>query len=256
MSAAAASDRSEAAAVAPLPLRPVEQTRAPEGDDIRRKEHTMKPVARTEELLIEQIGDEAMIYDKRTDTVHHLDARTLAIWRACDGRTTITDLAGPNEDVETLELALAALQEARLLMGDGRALRSRRQLLFAGALVAATPMVTSIVAPTPAVAATSRVASGISGTNWEPFFFSGEHGEWVGIFIDVDTSTAQFTKTPVYVTSLYGNSGQWATTGGNAVYSPTATGFRVYVRWSDGRLLTPAQAVEFDWRVAWHGIEN
>lgn len=100
--------------------------------------------------------------------------------------------------------------------------------------------------------ATSRIASGISGTNWGAFSFE----EWVGIVIDVDTSAAKFNKAPVYVTSLYGNSGHWATTGGSAVYSPTATGFRVYVRWSDGAPLTPAQAVEFGWRVAWHGIED
>jgi hypothetical protein len=45
--------------------------------------------------------------------------------------------------------------------------------------------------------ATSRIASGISGTNWEAFSFE----EWVGIVIDVDTSAAKFNKAPVYVTS-------------------------------------------------------
>jgi hypothetical protein len=97
--------------------------------------------------------------------------------------------------------------------------------------------------------ATSRIASGISGTNWAVYAATG-------ILIDVDTSAAKFNKAPVYVTSLYGDGSHWATTGGSAVYSPTATGFRIYVKWSDSSPLTPAQAVSFGWRVAWHGIED
>jgi hypothetical protein len=97
--------------------------------------------------------------------------------------------------------------------------------------------------------ATSRIAAGISPMNWAVYSSNG-------IMIDVDTSDAHFTKPPVYVTSLYGAGGHWATTGGSSVYQPTATGFRVYVKWSDSSSLTPAQAVTYGWRVAWHGIED
>src|SRR5215216_6144549 len=63
-----------------------------------------------------------------------------------------------------------------------------------------------------------------------------------GVFIDVDTAGHHFTTTPVYVTALHGNSSHWATTGGSSVYNPTPTGFRVYIRWSDGGSLTVSQA--------------
>jgi hypothetical protein len=97
--------------------------------------------------------------------------------------------------------------------------------------------------------ATSRIAAGISPMNWAVYSSNG-------IMIDVDTSDAHFAKPPVYVTSLYGAAGHWGTTGGSSVYQPTATGFRVYVKWSDSSPLTPAQAVTYGWRVAWHGIED
>jgi len=38
--------------------------------------------------------------------------------------------------------------------------------------------------------------------------------------------------------------------------SPTPTGFRVYVRWSDGSALTPAQANSLQWHINWLGVEG
>jgi hypothetical protein len=84
-------------------------------------------------------------------------------------------------------------------------------------------------------------------TNWQPY--NGTHG----IFVDVNTSSAQFPATPVYVTSLSGNSSHWSTTGASSVYFPTLNGFRVYVRWADGNPITPAQANSFAWSVNWIG---
>lgn len=76
-----------------------------------------------------------------------------------------------------------------------------------------------------------------------------------GIFVDVDTSAAQFSSTPVYVTSLHGASGHWATTGGTSVYSASPSGFRIYVKWSDANALTPATANASQWHIQWIGIE-
>ena len=56
---------------------------------------------------------------------------------------------------------------------------------------------------------------------------------------------------PRYFTTLGGNSSHWATTGATSIYNATPTGFRVYVRWSDGSALTPAQANSFQWHVNW-----
>jgi hypothetical protein len=87
-------------------------------------------------------------------------------------------------------------------------------------------------------------------TNWQPY--PGN----TGIYLDVDTSVGKFTTTPKYFTSLGGNSSHWATTGVTSIYTPSPTGFRVYVRWSDGSALTPAQANSLQWHVSWLGVED
>jgi hypothetical protein len=98
----------------------------------------------------------------------------------------------------------------------------------------------------------TRIASGRTmpgATAWQ------QYPGGAGIYVDVDTSAAQLTITPVYVTSLGGNSSHWATTGASSVYQATATGFRVYVRWDDGGPLTPATAHGFQWHINWIGME-
>src|SRR5437763_9908946 len=77
-----------------------------------------------------------------------------------------------------------------------------------------------------------------------------------GVFVDVDTSAAGFDTTPVYITSIGGNSSHWSTTGATSIYTATAKGFRVYVRWADGSALTPAQANSLGWYINWIGMEN
>jgi hypothetical protein len=80
-----------------------------------------------------------------------------------------------------------------------------------------------------------------------------------GIFVDVDTSAAGFTKTPVYTSALYGNGNHWSTTGANCIYNPSPTGFRIYIRWWNGGLgiqLIPSYAQEQGWHIQWIGVED
>jgi hypothetical protein len=71
----------------------------------------------------------------------------------------------------------------------------------------------------------------------------------------VDTSAGKFTSAPKYFASIGGNSSHWGTTGATSIYTPSSTGFRIYLRWSDGNTLTPAQANSFQWHVNWFGVE-
>jgi hypothetical protein len=87
-----------------------------------------------------------------------------------------------------------------------------------------------------------------SPADWRRYVGPGE-----GIYVDVDTSSAGFRNTPVYVCSLYGNAAHWGTTGGSSIYDATATGFRVYVRFSDGRRLRPTDAQTMGWYIGWMG---
>ncbi|HEV7808941.1 MAG TPA: PqqD family protein [Solirubrobacteraceae bacterium] len=115
----------------------------------------MRPAAREEDLLVEIVDGEAIIYDLRSNDVHHLDERALAIWRACDGRTTIQQIANASVDAGSVEPTLRALDAAGLLEQVGE-LRSRRQLLVAGGVAAAMPIVATVAAPTPAMAASPK----------------------------------------------------------------------------------------------------
>jgi|SRR4051794_520164 len=76
-----------------------------------------------------------------------------------------------------------------------------------------------------------------------------------GIMVDVSTVSGNFSNTPVYVTSIGGDSSHWSTAGATSIYLPTATGFRVYVRWVDGAPLTPATAANNQWHINWIGME-
>lgn len=102
--------------------------------------------------------------------------------------------------------------------------------------------------------ATHRIASGRTtpgATDWRVYAPAPDRG----IVVDVNTSSGHFSTPPVYITSLGGDSSHWATTGATSVYVPTATGFRVYVRWSDGHPITPAEANGFKWHINWIGME-
>ena len=102
--------------------------------------------------------------------------------------------------------------------------------------------------------ATARIASGRTtpgSTAWQ------QYPGGAGIFVDVNTTAANLTGTPVYVTSLGGLSNHWATTGASSVYNATATGFRIYVRWANGNPLTPANANQaaWQWHINWIAME-
>jgi hypothetical protein len=101
----------------------------------------------------------------------------------------------------------------------------------------------------------AKIASGSTtpgSTNWQAY---GENG----IYVDVDTNAAGFTTTPVYVTSIGGEVGHWATTGGSSVYQPGAKGFRIYIRWEriseTGEKLTPQIANTNKWHINWIAVE-
>jgi hypothetical protein len=118
------------------------------------------------------------------------------------------------------------------------------------------PLVQSTVAQAQTTSSTvlgiTKIAAGSTtpgATNWQPY-----PGTENGIYVDVDTSGANFTSTPKYVTSIGGDGFHWETTGGSAIYSPTPKGFRVYVRFSTNRTLSPAFANQNKLHINWIGI--
>ncbi|MBO1350947.1 MAG: hypothetical protein EBE86_027890 [Hormoscilla sp. GUM202] len=81
--------------------------------------------------------------------------------------------------------------------------------------------------------------------------------EWVdynqkGIYVDVDTSAAGFTETPLYFTSIGGKGNHWTTSGATSIYSASPTGFRIYI-YKDVSL-TPEYANDRCWHMNWMAI--
>ena len=97
----------------------------------------------------------------------------------------------------------------------------------------------------------AKIATGVSRVvDWE------QYGGSTGVFVDVDTSPAGFTKTPTYITSLHGTGAHWRTTGGNAVYNAGPRGFRVYIQFEGRETLTTEIAKRHGWHIQWIGIED
>ena len=69
------------------------------------------------------------------------------------------------------------------------------------------------------------------------------------VYIDVDLSGCGFTQAPIISSSLAGNGNHWKATGGSALYSITATGFRVYVYFPSA--ITPSDATSWGWNIDW-----
>ena len=129
----------------------------------------MEPKERTNDLLIEELHDELLVYDSSNHCAHCLNRAAADIWRRCDGERPIALLGqslldqglSAAEAEEAVNVALALLHKAGLLEGDappeleaGRPKSaSRRALLTAGIAV---PAVLSIVIPTSAAAASCK----------------------------------------------------------------------------------------------------
>lgn len=127
------------------------------------------PTARHEKLIIKELDDETLVYDLERDEAHCLNQTSALVWKYCDGRTTIEEIAVrvSNELNETVDpkvvwLALAQLRKKKLLAerlprttsGLDRPRISRRELALrlGRAMVIALPLITTIAAPTPASA--------------------------------------------------------------------------------------------------------
>ncbi len=125
------------------------------------------PKARTTGLLVTRMeSGETVVYDRERDRVHCLNPAVAAIWAACDGNTSVAEMAaelhrrhGLPQDESVVALGLQELQQEDLLDGsEAWTGVSRREVLtrlsLGAAAAALLPVVASVVAPTPAEAGT------------------------------------------------------------------------------------------------------
>lgn len=133
----------------------------------------MKPQARKEELVIQEVGGETLVYDLKTNKAICLNQTSALVWQNCDGKKDVLEIS---KDMETqlgskvsedfVWFAVNQLEKENLLVEkedkfykfDGL---SRREVIkkIGLASVIALPLISTIVTPTAANAA-SMVASG------------------------------------------------------------------------------------------------
>src|SRR6266496_3279497 len=122
------------------------------------------PKARRENLIVQELPDELLIYDEERDRAHCLNQTASTIWQKCDGRTSVEEITrflsekakSPVPD-QVVWYALQQFERNHLLAEEiapppALAGLNRRQMVRALgiAAVVAVPLVTSILAPVPA----------------------------------------------------------------------------------------------------------
>jgi len=130
----------------------------------------MKPKARKEDILFDQVADELVVFDRQRQRAHRLNRTSALVWQNCDGTKTVAELAKIlqkelNEvaDENLVLLSLNQLDTAHLLeepakISTQEARSSRREFLgkvgSVGVVSLLLPLITSMAVPTPAQAAT------------------------------------------------------------------------------------------------------
>jgi hypothetical protein len=128
----------------------------------------LMPRARQNELVVEELPDETLVYDLKRHKARCLNRTAALVWQHCDGQTSVAHVAALLEeqlatptDEAVVWMALDRLGRAHLLsepvtLPADRAQYSRREVLRTLRRVAGIsllPVVASIVAPRAAAAA-------------------------------------------------------------------------------------------------------
>ena len=152
------------------------------------------PASRREGIISKQVDGELLVYDRTRDQAHCLNESAAAIWRLCDGRTSVPEIArrlgvvegSGRESVGGGQTAVGGIDEQVVWLGLDELRRkhlleepatwpqlqlgigsmSRREAVRRIGLGAAIalPVVISITAPTPAQAGTCAHANATCST--------------------------------------------------------------------------------------------
>jgi Coenzyme PQQ synthesis protein D (PqqD) len=135
------------------------------------RKDSLTPTARKDELVIRELADELLVYDLKRHKAHCLNLTAAAVWKQCDGKTSIKaitrslakELQAP-VDERLVHLALEQLSKFQLLdetetlpplPSPEPARTSRREMMrtLGAAAAVALPLIVSISAPTSVQAA-------------------------------------------------------------------------------------------------------
>jgi hypothetical protein len=127
----------------------------------------MKPLARKDDLVVETILNECVVYDSNNKRAHSLNSTVAWIWRHCDGLTDQQEMANQfgrefacEESLDLILSGIQQLQAADLLvsmpqdaastMTAARPTMTRRSVVAAGSALA--PIIASVLVPDAAAA--------------------------------------------------------------------------------------------------------
>ena len=125
------------------------------------------PIARKDGIVVQEVPGELLVYDLDTDEAHCLNETAAIVWNACDGKTSVSDIAaaiaatskGSATD-DLVWLALDQLNERNLLEEEiapkfvGESRRDVLKKIGLGTMVA-LPIIASLAAPKSVLAASS-----------------------------------------------------------------------------------------------------
>ncbi|MFO1092665.1 MAG: PqqD family peptide modification chaperone [Planctomycetaceae bacterium] len=132
----------------------------------------MQPIARTDDLHVEEVGDELVVFDHRTHAAHALNAAAAFVWERCDGEHSLEQI---EVDARAHDLPTDAVRQAIQLLHDRQLLtvgprqsgeQSRgltRRMLTRAAVAAVVPAIVSMAAPANALGVVSGPNGGGRG---------------------------------------------------------------------------------------------
>ena len=128
---------------------------------MKRESEQLMPEARKEGLVVQELSDEMLVYDRDRNKAHCLNSTAALVWGYCDGRTSVAQIARAIEgeinapvDEDVIWVGVEQLSKTHLLRERAnlpvhKSGLSRREVMKRIGLAAAValPIVTSIVAP-------------------------------------------------------------------------------------------------------------
>lgn len=125
------------------------------------------PIARKNDLVVQETSDEVLVYDLKTSKAHCLNSSAAMIWKSCNGSNTVADIVREFENngigsvsEDFVWLAIDQLNEKDLLANNTvtrfNGFSRRKALKTIGlASAVALPVIASLVAPQQALGAVS-----------------------------------------------------------------------------------------------------
>lgn len=83
---------------------------------------TLPRAKKDKALVVQELPDEALVYDRSRQQAHYLNAAAALVWKHCDGKMKVTEMAqilqeelGVAPDGDHVETAVGHLRKCRLV---------------------------------------------------------------------------------------------------------------------------------------------